>query len=110
MGAFGAALAARDLHLERSALLSAEDAGAVFTHTAKPATCSLCTNHCSLTVNTFDGGRRFISGNRCSRPLGKEKPQHLPDLMRYKYQKLRALQGKGERGRCPGAASASPSG
>ena len=90
MGAFGAALAAR----ERSALLSSQDLEK-FTHTAKPATCGLCTNHCSLTVNTFDGGRRFISGNRCSRPLGEE-PHHLPDLMRYKYQKLRALHGKGE--------------
>ena len=94
MGAFGAALAARDLHLERSALLSSQDLEK-FTHTAKPATCGLCSNHCSLTVNTFDGGRRFISGNRCSRPLGEE-PHHLPDLMRYKYQKLRALHGKGE--------------
>ena len=94
MGAFGAALAARDLHLERSTLLDAE-ALAQFQHTAKPATCNLCTNHCSLTVNTFDGGRRFISGNRCSRPLGKE-PSHLPDLFRYKYEKLRAMQGKGE--------------
>ena len=94
MGAFGAALDARDLHLERSAQLSSQDLEK-FTHTAKPATCGLCTNHCSLTVNTFDGGRRFISGNRCSRPLGEE-PHHLPDLMRYKYQKLRALHGKGE--------------
>ena len=94
MGAFGAALAARNLHLERSALLSSQDLEK-FTHTAKPATCGLCTNHCALTVNTFDGGRRFISGNRCSRPLGEE-PHHLPDLMRYKYQKLRALHGKGE--------------
>ena len=94
MGAFGAALAARDLHLERSALLSSQDLEK-FTHTAKPATCGLCTNHCSLTVNTFDGGRRFISGTRCSRPRGDE-PHHLPDLMRYKYQKLRALHGKGE--------------
>ena len=93
MGAFGAALAARDLHLEKSALLTPQDLEH-FTHTAKPATCGLCTNHCSLTINTFDGGRKFISGNRCSRPLGKE-PTRLPDLMRYKYQKLRALQGKG---------------
>ena len=93
MGAFGAALAARDLHLEQSALLSAE-ALTRFTHTAKPATCGLCTNHCSLTVNTFDGGRRFLSGNRCSRPLGEEPHRH-PDLMRYKYHKLRALHGKG---------------
>ncbi len=93
MGAFGAALAARDLGLEKSALL---DAAALegFTHAAKPVTCNLCTNHCSLTVNTFDSGRKFISGNRCSRPLGKEKAQ-LPDLYRYKYEKLRSMQGKG---------------
>ena len=93
MGAFGAALAARDLHLERSTLLS-EEALQSFTHSAKPVTCGLCTNHCSLTVNQFDGGRKFISGNRCSRPLGKEKVE-LPDLMNYKYKKLRALEGRG---------------
>ena len=93
MGAFGAALAARDLHLERSALLS-EQALASFTHTARPVTCNLCTNHCSLTVNSFDGGRRFISGNRCSRPLGQERVEQ-PDLMHYKYKKLRAMEGAG---------------
>ena len=93
MGAFGAALAARDLGLESSSLLRSS-ALQSFTHTAKPATCGLCTNHCSLTVNQFDGGRRFISGNRCSRPLGKEK-QELPDLTSYKYKKLRAMEGKG---------------
>ena len=93
MGAFGAALAARNLGLEQSTLLSAE-ALQSFSHTAKPVTCNLCTNHCSLTVNTFDGGRRFISGNRCSRPLGKAKVE-LPDLYNYKYKKLRYLEGKG---------------
>ena len=93
MGAFGAALAARDAGLQESTLLTPADLEG-FTHTAKPVTCNLCTNHCSLTVNTFDGGRRFISGNRCSRPLGKEKVQ-LPDLMTYKYKKLRAMEGKG---------------
>ena len=93
MGAFGAALAARDAGLEQSALLPLE-ALERFSHSAKPVTCNLCTNHCSLTVNQFDGRRRFISGNRCSRPLGKEK-NDLPDLMNYKYKKLRALEGKG---------------
>lgn len=93
MGAFGAALAARDAGLRESTLLTLADLEG-FTHAAKPVTCNLCTNHCSLTVNTFDGGRRFISGNRCSRPLGKEKVQ-LPDLMTYKYKKLRAMEGKG---------------
>ena len=74
MGAFGAALAARDLRLDKSALLDAKSLEG-FTHTARPVTCNLCTNHCSLTVNSFDGGRRFISGNSCSRPLGKEKAE-----------------------------------
>jgi len=101
MGAFGAALSARDMELEHSTLLSAQ-ALEKFTHTSKPAACGLCTNRCALTMNTFDGGRRFISGNRCSRPLGEE-PQHLPDLMRYKYDRLRSLhgcgQGNGSRGR-----------
>ena len=101
MGAFGAALAARDLHLDKSQLLGREALDR-FSHTARPATCGLCTKHCSLTVNSLDGGRRFVSGNRCSRPLGEE-PSHLPDLMRYKYDHLRSLhgtgQGDGSRGR-----------
>ena len=107
MGAFGAALAARNLGLEQSTLLSVE-ALQSFSHTAKPVTCNLCTNHCSLTVNTFDGGRRFISGNRCSRPLGKAKVE-LPDLYNYKYKKLRSLRARAA-GTAPGAVSASPLG
>ncbi len=94
MGAFGAALAAKDLGLERSSLLSRDELTG-FKHTARPLTCNGCTNHCALTVNTFDGGRRFISGNRCSKPLGK-KQEHMPDLMKYKYNRLRAMQGVGE--------------
>jgi len=93
MGAFGAALAARDLCLGATSLLS-EKALQSFSHSAKPLTCNGCTNHCSLTVNSFDGGRRFISGNRCSKPLGKKKTE-LPDLYTYKYRKLRAMEGKG---------------
>ena len=93
MGAYGAALAAKELGLPKSALLSAKDLEE-FTHEARPATCKLCTNHCSLTINRFNGGRRFISGNRCSRPLGQEKID-IPDLMKFKYQYLRSLQGKG---------------
>jgi len=93
MGAFGAALAARDLHLERSSLLSESDLQS-FSHTSKPVTCNLCTNHCSLTVNQFDAGRRFISGNRCSRPTGQAKAD-IPDLFSYKYNKLLALHGRG---------------
>ncbi len=94
MGAFGAALAAKELGLEQSQTLSKEEL-AHFVHSAKPITCNGCTNHCSLTINQFDGGRRFISGNRCSKPLGGKK-ESMPDLMRYKYEKLRSMEGKGQ--------------
>ena len=93
MGAYGAALSIMDHPVEKPGLLTLKELDS-FTHTAKPVTCNGCTNHCSMTVNTFDNGRRFISGNRCSRPLGKEKSSE-PNLMKYKYDCLRKLQGKG---------------
>jgi predicted CoA-substrate-specific enzyme activase len=93
MGAYGAALSAMDAQGTASTLLSKE-ALAQFTHTSKPVTCQGCTNHCSMTVNTFDNGRRFISGNRCSKPLGLAKSAE-PNLMKHKYDVLRALNGKG---------------
>ncbi len=89
MGAYGAALHARSLGLERSALLSSAELAA-FRHSARPTTCNGCTNHCSLTINSFDGGRRFISGNRCQKPLGG-KAVELPNLAKWKYAHLRGL-------------------
>ncbi|MBR5791479.1 MAG: 2-hydroxyacyl-CoA dehydratase [Ruminiclostridium sp.] len=94
MGAYGAALAAKEAGLEKSSLLPAE-ALESFTHEARPSTCKGCTNRCSLTINKFDGGRRFISGNRCSVPLGQPKAD-IPDLLKFKYDHLRSLQGKGQ--------------
>jgi predicted CoA-substrate-specific enzyme activase len=94
MGAYGAALSARDEKIDKSTLLDLE-ALKSFTHTAKPITCQGCTNHCSMTVNTFDGGRRYISGNRCSKPLGLQKSSE-PNLMKYKYDRLRAMNGVGK--------------
>lgn len=94
MGAYGAALSAMDANISTSSLLNKEALGR-FAHTSKPVTCQGCTNHCSMTVNTFDGGRRYISGNRCSKPLGLQKTTE-PNLMKYKYELLRALSGKGE--------------
>ncbi len=97
-GAYGAALYAKDTAPENPGLLN-RDQLADFTHKARPITCKLCTNHCSLTINTFDNGRRFVSGNRCSRPLGKQK-NDLPNLAKWKYDKLRSLAGvPGHRGK-----------
>ena len=47
-----------------------------------------CTNNCLLTINKFTGGRRFISGNRCERGLGKEKKEDsVPNLFDYKMER-----------------------
>ena len=48
--------------------------------------CKGCTNNCRLTINHFSGGRKFITGNRCERGLGKEKASNtLPNLFDYKF-------------------------
>lgn len=97
-GAYGAALYAKENSKDSSSVLTKEQLKS-FTHKAKPITCKLCTNHCSLTVNTFDNGRRYVSGNRCSKPLGKTAVK-LPNLAAWKYEKLRSYKGvPGPRGK-----------
>ena len=34
--------------------------------------CQKCGNNCLLTINTFQDGRKFISGNRCEKVAGIE--------------------------------------
>lgn len=98
MGAYGAALYALDTAHEnnnKTTLLSA-DALKNFRHDVKVTTCGLCENHCRLTVNTFDGGRKFIGGNRCERPtLHGEKREHF-DLYEYKLNLLGSYNTKPE--------------
>ena len=87
MGAYGAALHAMANCPEKSTLVSAEEL-AGFTHETNSVRCGMCTNHCSLTVSKFPGGRRFISGNRCERPLGGGDKLKLPNLYDFKLNKL----------------------
>lgn len=94
MGAFGAALYAKSLNLSTSTILNKEELSC-FYHKSTPTSCGLCTNNCSLIINQFDQGRRFISGNRCSRPLGKQKTTGL-NLANYKYNRLRAMHTSNE--------------
>ena len=101
MGAFGAALFAKKLNVEASSTVSAEELKG-FTHTSETVTCNGCTNHCPLTINTFFGDEKFVSGNKCERggllALGKkpEMAAKLPNLYRYKREKLLKL--KADRG------------
>ena len=86
MGAFGAALIARERYIdcEGTTMLSIEDIQALEYRTTMTK-CKGCTNNCRLTINHFSGGRKFITGNRCERGLGKEKNENkLPNLFDYK--------------------------
>ena len=89
MGAYGAALHAMDNCPAQTGIITESELGS-FTHESRSVRCGLCTNHCNLTVNTFSGGRRFISGNRCERPLGKGESEKLPDLYAWKLEKLKS--------------------
>ena len=87
MGAFGAALIARERYqnCEGTTMLSIEDIEQL-EYSTTMTKCRGCTNNCRLTINHFSGGRRFITGNRCERGLGKEKStNHLPNLFDYKF-------------------------
>ena len=89
MGAYGAALHAKDNRPEQTRLIGPEVL-AGFAHTVRTTRCGLCENHCNLTINDFGGGRRFISGNRCERPLGGVKKTELPNLYKWKLEKLKS--------------------
>ena len=93
MGAYGAAIYAKGIcpkEQTRSSMLGAQQLEN-FQHESKPVVCQGCTNHCNLTVNIFAGGERYISGNRCEKPLGLGKERQLPDLYRFKLEQIRAL-------------------
>ncbi|MFR0942167.1 MAG: acyl-CoA dehydratase activase-related protein [Butyricicoccus sp.] len=89
MGAYGAALHAKDNRRDTTTLIGT-DILAGFEHNVRSTRCGLCENHCNLTINDFGGGRRFISGNRCERPLGGTKKADLPNLYKWKLEKLKS--------------------
>ena len=89
MGAFGAALIARERYTgEPSATLPLEDICAL-TWKSTTARCQGCNNHCMLTVNRFPGGRTHITGNRCEKGLGKgETTEKGINVAAYKLHRL----------------------
>ena len=92
MGAFGAALIARERfqaedNYETTMLSIAKINTLEFT--TSMAKCKGCTNSCRLTINKFTGGRQYISGNRCERGIGKQKnANNIPNLYEYKLERL----------------------
>ena len=89
MGAFGAALIARDrCSGEKSSMRTAEEIKSL-TYSSRTARCGGCENNCMLTVNTFDDGRRFISGNRCEKKISSGRAKDTGyNMFEYKRQRM----------------------
>lgn len=89
MGAFGAALIARERYTEceGTTMLPIDEIEAL-EYSTTLTKCKGCTNNCRLTINHFSGGRKFITGNRCERGLGKSKTENkMPNLFAYKFKR-----------------------
>lgn len=101
MGAYGAALYAKKKSKgSDSSKLANKEALKSFVHEIKAASCGLCNNNCRLTVNSFGGGRRFIAGNRCERPITKKAVSSELNMYDYKLKLLDSYKGvEGIRGK-----------
>ncbi len=100
MGAYGAALYAKQMkkHKGNSGVLSYDELKE-FTYSIKSITCNGCNNKCQLTVNDFGGGRRFIGGNRCEKPVTNKAQDDSLNLYEYKVKALAGFpEGNGNRG------------
>ncbi|GAA0784632.1 acyl-CoA dehydratase activase-related protein [Hathewaya limosa] len=89
MGAFGAALISRERYKKGyNTTILKEDELNNFKSQVNLKRCGKCPNNCLLTINDF-GDRKFITGNRCERGLGKECTKNLlPNMFEYKYKRL----------------------
>ncbi|MCJ7855917.1 2-hydroxyacyl-CoA dehydratase [Lachnospiraceae bacterium NSJ-143] len=90
MGAFGAGLIALEKYSEgyETTLISKEAMNSLKINTTHTR-CGGCTNNCLLTINTFNGDRRFVTGNRCEKGEGKSKAKNdVPNLFEYKKNRL----------------------
>lgn len=102
MGAYGAAVYSMEKVRGKDGVKSTLADKAyldAFEHQIKVTNCGLCNNNCRLTINTFSGGKKFIAGNRCERPITKKAPDNGRDIFAYKLELLSAYEPKeGRRG------------
>lgn len=87
MGAFGAALYAKENSTGKSSVISREDAEN-FSYDSKAFQCGGCTAKCNLNMVTFANGEKHISGNKCEKGAGKKRTADDICLYEYKYNLL----------------------
>ena len=90
MGAYGAALISKERYRggEVSTLIKREELKKFEIETTC-SRCGGCGNNCLLTINKFSNDERFITGNRCERPLGNsDNKLKVPNLYKYKLSRI----------------------
>ena len=101
MGAYGAALYSKNKSKGNGkSQLANKETLKNFVHDIKVTNCGMCSNNCRLTINSFGGGRRFIAGNRCERPITKKSQSNELNMYAVKlkmleeYKPVEGLRGK----------------
>ena len=89
MGAFGAALIARDNYRGQPTTMLPLDDILSLTYTSTSRRCGGCSNNCMLTINKFPGGRTHVTGNRCEKGLGSAMTnKKAANMFEYKRNRL----------------------
>lgn len=90
MGAYGAALISKENHKENEiSTIITRDKINDFTIETSCERCGRCGNNCLLTINKFSETEKYITGNRCERPLGEfAKKKNVPNLYKYKLKRI----------------------
>ncbi len=93
MGAFGAALIARERYRGLPTATLSFDEIAALTYSTTTTHCGGCENNCMLTVNRFSSGNRYITGNRCEKMIKNEaSAEPGPNIFEYKRERIFAYE------------------
>ncbi|MDR3197849.1 MAG: acyl-CoA dehydratase activase-related protein [Planctomycetaceae bacterium] len=97
MGAYGAALIARDRSHNpaaanqkygvRSSLITPETIAGFSVHSTQKR-CQGCSNKCLINIHRFPEKKTFISGNKCERGIGRQTASDRENLFQYQYERL----------------------
>ena len=89
MGAFGAALIAKERYTGTGSRMLSFEQIANLTYTTTSRRCGGCQNNCMLTFNRFSSGVSHMTGNRCEKAVLNEKDKgKLPNLVAYKQRRI----------------------
>lgn len=88
MGAYGAALTARDSHekkIEATSFIGLGSLGKAMSSSTRYIRCQGCQNRCLVTELVFGNGKVFYTGNKCERTFtnkgrDRRKGKNLPDM------------------------------